>query len=78
MVEMPTDQFTFIGIRFLLNGIINDQHTIGMLDLTNGGLDNLPEVSGSELALGEEARHLVVADRAIYQAGKASSRCGSK
>ncbi len=51
VVEMPTDQLTFVGIRFLLNAIITDQHAVGMLDVTNGGLDNLPEVSGSELAL---------------------------
>jgi len=55
MVEMPTDQLAFVGIRFLLNAIINDQHAVGMLDLTNGGLDNLPQISGTKQRCTESA-----------------------
>ena len=42
-----------------------------MLHLADGGLDDLPQVSGGDLALGQEVGQLVVADRAIQQAGEA-------
>ena len=38
VVKMPVNQFTFIGVGFLLNHIISDEHAIGMLHLALGPL----------------------------------------
>ena len=41
------------------------QHVIGVLHVADNRLDDLPEVSGGELALGQEAGNLVMADRLV-------------
>ena len=42
MIVMPADHLVLLAVRFALNAVVNDQHTIIKLTLANLGLDKPP------------------------------------
>lgn len=71
LVGLHLEQFTLVGIRFLLNAISTNQPARGMLDLSDDGLNHLPQVGSGELPFRQEARDLVMALGVVQQVGEA-------
>lgn len=59
---MPADKLTLVGVRLLLDGVVDDQNAILAFDLTRQWLDQAPQRTGVHLLRSEEAGDLVVTD----------------
>ena len=63
-------------LRF--DAVIDDENRRFVLYLANHRLDELPQVGGSKIFLGQEPSDLVMADARSHQAGEARGRSRAK
>ena len=52
MVEVPGDEFVFVRIGLFLDGVVEDQDAVVVLNVAHHGLDELPEGLGVKVFLG--------------------------
>ena len=68
MIPMPTDEIVFVGVRFLLDAVIDDEYPVGVFNLPKQGLDDAPQVGTGFGWRREKAGDLIMGDFAIKQA----------
>ena len=74
MIEVPGDDFVFIGGRFFFNRIVEEQEAIVRLNAADGWFDQFPEILGGVVSGGEKPGDPVVTDLMIQQSGESRGR----
>ena len=64
---MPTDNIVLVGVRLLLNRVVNDQHPCFGLHLPDKRLDGPPQIGRRFLRARQVPGHLIVADFPLQQ-----------
>ena len=67
VVVVPADDVVFIGIGFLGNAVVDNQHPIGLLDGPDMRFDERPQIVGRVLLAGKETLDAVVTNLAFQQ-----------
>ena len=70
MVKVPGDDFVFVAVGFLLDGVVEDQQPVVRLDGADGRLDQRPQVAGGVVRPRQEPRDPAVAERVVQQQGQ--------
>jgi hypothetical protein len=74
VVKVPTNQLTFVGVGFLLNRVVNDQHAVRMLDLATVGLTTCQRSAEVKRRLARKRVIWSWLTGTVQQAGKAGRR----
>ena len=67
VVVMPTDNIVLVGVRLLLNRVVNDQHPGLGLHVPDKRLDGPPQIARGFLRPRQVPGHLIVADFPLQQ-----------
>ena len=78
VVVVPTDNIVLVGIRLLLDRVVNDQHPLLRLDLPDKRLDGPPQIARGFLRARQVSAHLIVAEFPLQQFAQPRRRGCSK
>ena len=67
VVIVPADQLILVGVGLGLDGVIENQHAVVLVNRANRGLNLLPQRLGIIAGLRQKARHPVRADLTLQQ-----------
>src|SRR5713101_1616961 len=73
---MPAHQVILVGIRLLLNRVVDDQHPVLELHLPDKRLDRQPQIGRCFLRARQVPGHLIVADFPLQQLAQPGGRGG--
>jgi len=75
---MPAHNIVLVGVRLLLNRVVNDQHPVRGLHLTDQRLDREPQIGCRFLRTRQVPGHLIVADFPLQQLAQSGGRGGTE
>src|SRR5687767_10022118 len=74
MIVVPADDVVFIGIGLFSNTIVENEHTIVLLDGPHMWLDCPPQIARCAFCASQKALHSVMADLSVEQGRKPGRR----
>ena len=67
VIPVPADNVVLVGVRLLCNTIVNNQHSLFVLNLAHIGLDNAPHIGCIKPFFRQQPLYLVMPDTASQQ-----------